>query len=807
MLSPYRVLDLTDERGLLCGQILADLGADVIAVEPPGGSSARRIGPFAGDEPDPERSLHWWAYARNKRGITLDLDTDDGREKLRQLVAGADFLIESAAPGEMAARGLGYDDLAAVNPALVYVSITPFGQDGPKAHYAATDLTVLAAGGVLVMQGDEDRPPVRVSVPQAWVHAGAEAAGAALIAHHERVRSGRGQHVDVSAQRAVLLATFSSPLFVPLGQLRKGTRSSGGERRGPLVFRSVFEARDGYVFITRTARLMEHIHAEGLCDTATRDKDWPGFPRRLDSGEDPPEELARVTSIIETFAKTRTKDELLRLALEHRLLIAPVAGIDELAASEQLAARDYWRPPDHVESPSALRHPGPFARFSATPIAYRRRAPALGEHDDEVLRELAPLPATRAAGARSDGAAGSPLAGVKVLDLMWVAAGPVATRVLADYGATVVRTESSRRIDVARGMAPMHGGQPGPENSGQYQNFNAGKLGLTLDLTSEAGRAVIQDLVRWADVVTESFSSKVMRAWGLDYVSLRKVKPDVIMLSSCLMGQSGPLSAYAGFGFMAAALAGFYGLTGWPDRAPAGPYLAYTDTIAPRFTVAAILAALDHRRRTGEGQYIDLSQLESSLHFLAPALLDYSVNGRVQTRDGNRDPQMAPHGVYPAAGDDRWVAIAVTDDAAWARLCDAIGREELAEDARYATLAGRLEHHDELDAIVSAWTRERDMSAAEAMLQAHGVAASAVQHSRELYDDAQLWHRGHFVQLEHEVHGTTWVEGSRFRLSRTPARIERAAPTFGRDNFYVLETILGYDADRIAELAAAGVLE
>ncbi len=805
MLSPYRVLDLTDERGLLCGQILADLGADVIAVEPPGGSSARRIGPFAGDEPGPERSLHWWAYARNKRGITLDLDSDDGREKLRQLVAGADFLIESAATGDMAARSLGYDDMAAINPALVYVSITPFGQDGPKAHYAATDLTVLAAGGVLVMQGDEDRPPVRVSVPQAWVHAGAEAAGAALVAHHERVRSGRGQHVDVSAQQAVLLATFSSPLFVPLGQLAKRTRFSGGERSGQLVFRRVFEAREGHAFIGRGRRLMEHIHAEGFCDAATRDKDWAGFGARLDSGEEPPEELDRVTSIIGAFAKTRTKDELLRLALEYRLMIAPVAGIDDLAGSEQLAARDYWRPLDHAESPSTLRHPGPFARFSATPIAYRRRAPVVGEHNDEVLRELAP--ATWTERTPSDGVTGPPLAGVKVLDLTWVMAGPAATRVLADYGATIVRVESSRRVDVARAMPPFRGGQPGPENSGFYQDCNAGKLGLTLDLATAAGRAVIQDLVRWADVVTESFSPKAMRAWGLGYPSLREIRPDVIMLSSCLMGQSGPLSEYAGFGFMAAALAGFYGLTGWPDRAPAGPFFAYTDAVAPRFTAAAILAALDHRRRTGQGQYIDQSQMESSLHFLTPALLDYSVNGRVQTRDGNRDPQMAPHGVYPAAGDDRWVAIAVSDDAGWARLCEAIGRAELTHDARYATLSGRLAHHDEMDAVISAWTRERDMLEAEATLQAHGVAASAVQHSRDLYKDAQLLHRGHFVELPHEIHGTTTVEGSRFRLSRTPARIECAAPTFGHDNFYVLETILGYDADRIAELAAAGVLE
>ena len=657
MLSPYRVLDLSDERGLLCGQILADLGADVIAVEPPGGSSARRIGPFAGDVPGPERSLHWWAYARNKRGITLDLDTDDGRESLRRLVAGADFLIESAPPGEMAARGLGYADLAAINPALVYVSITPFGQDGPKARYAATDLTILAAGGVLVMQGDEDRPPVRVSAPQAWAHAGAEAAGAALVAHHERVRSGRGQHVDVSAQQAVLLAAFSSPLWVPLGHTRKGTRFSGGGRNGPLVFRSVFEARDGYVFIWKasgavigpmTRRLMEHIHAEGFCDAATRDKDWIGFGARLLGGEEPPEELDRVTSIVATFAKSRTKDELLRAALERVLMIAPVAGIDELVGSEQLAARDYWQPAEQPErglsapvARATLRHPGPFARFSAAPIAYRRRAPAIGEHDDEVLGEpaspprRASAPAPRAAGTRSDGVSGPPLAGVKVLDLMWAIAGPAATRVLADYGATVVRVESSRRMDVMRTSDPLHGGRPGPENSGGFQNYNAGKLGLTLDLTSEAGRAVIRDLVRWADVVTESFSSKVIGAWGLDYASLREIKPDVIMLSSCLMGQSGPLSTYAGWGFMAAALAGFYGLTGWPDRAPAGTAVA----------------------------------------------------------------------------------------------------------------------------------------------------------------------------LPHDVHGTSWVEGSRFRLSRTPARIERAAPTFGRDNFYVLETILGYDAGRIAELAAAGVLE
>ena len=400
-----------------------------------------------------------------------------------------------------------------------------------------------------------------------------------------------------------------------------------------------------------------------------------------------------------------------------------------------------------------------------------------------------------------------PLSDVKVLDLTWVMAGPTATRLMADYGATVLRVESSRRIDTGRTLPPFHSGQPGPENSARFQNLNAGKLGITLDLTKEAGRAVVLDLVRWADVVAESFSPKAMRAWGLDYESLRQVKPEIVMLSTCLMGQTGPLSMFAGFGSLATAISGFYDLTGWPDRPPAGPFGAYTDTVAPRFMVAAILAALDHRRRTGQGQHIDQSQAESALHFLGPALLDYTVNDRVQERTGNRDAHLAPHGVYPAAGEDRWVAIAAGADEQWQALCEAMERPELLRDERFATAAARLAHQDELDAILAEWTKGREAEEAEATLQARAVPASVVQNSGEMYADPQLAHRGHFVEVEHPTHGTITVEGSHFRLSRTPARFARAAPTLGQDNQYVLETLLGYSTERIGELVAEGVLE
>ena len=399
-----------------------------------------------------------------------------------------------------------------------------------------------------------------------------------------------------------------------------------------------------------------------------------------------------------------------------------------------------------------------------------------------------------------------PLADVKILDFTWVMAGPAATRVLADYGATVVRLESTRRLDTGRTIGPFHDGQPGVEHSGFFQNVNAGKLGLTLDLSQAAGRAVAIDLVRWADVVTESFSPTAMRAWGLDYAALRQVKPDIVMVSTCLMGQSGPLAQFAGFGNLAAAISGFFSLTGWPDRPPAGPFSAYTDYVAPRFTVAAILAALDYRRRTGQGQYIDQSQAESALHFLTPALLDYTVNGRSQERVGNRDVHLAPHGVYPAAGQDCWLAIAVHNDAQWQALCEAMQRPELGHDPRFATPAARLVHHDILDTILAAWTQVHDAHAAEAMLQERGVPASAVQNSQELYSDPQLVHRRHFVQLPHPLHGTTTIEGSRFRLSRTAARVERAAPTLGHDNQYVLGTILGYSPEHISALTATGIL-
>jgi crotonobetainyl-CoA:carnitine CoA-transferase CaiB-like acyl-CoA transferase len=400
-----------------------------------------------------------------------------------------------------------------------------------------------------------------------------------------------------------------------------------------------------------------------------------------------------------------------------------------------------------------------------------------------------------------------PLDDLKVVDFMWALAGPGTTRTLADYGATVVRIESSNRVDGARTVGPFLNNKPSHDGSGLFGTYNAGKLGLALDLGKPKAREVVLDLVRWADVVCESFSPKAMRAWRLDYESLRQIKPDLIMLSSCLMGQNGPTSKFVGFGNMAAAIAGFYHLCGWPDRPPSGPFGAYTDYIAPRFGAISVLAALDYRQRTGKGQYIDQSQAESALHFLSPALLDCAANGRIEQGIGNADPNCAPHGVYPTLGDDKWVAMVCETDEHWRSLCVAMSRAELAHDDRFAALNGRMSNREQLDEIISEWTRRSDAHLLERQLQELGIPASAVQDSRDICHDPQLAERGYVTEIIHPACGKTAIEGSRFLLSRTPALKLRPAPTVGMDNQYVLETILGYEQDRIDELVAAGVLE
>ncbi|MEE9278559.1 MAG: CoA transferase [Myxococcota bacterium] len=813
MLSSYRILDFTDGGSALCGQVLADLGADVILLEPPGGSPTRQQGPFYRDERELNASLPFWSTNRNKRSVRLDIASQEGREAFLRLAASADALIESHPPGYLAERGLGYEQLSELFPGLVVVSITPFGQTGPKAHWPATDLTVTAASGVLILTGDEDRPPLASSLPQAFLNAGAEAAVGTLLALAARERDGVGQHVDVSAQTAMMMTTQSFVLCHGWNdeELR---RLGGGIRLGDLRLRFVYPCKDGYANVTllfgpalgpATARLFRWMHEEGVVDDATRDKDWIGYAGLLLSGQEPIEELERCIQAVEAFTRRHTKAELFEGAMTRRVLIVPLSDMTDLSSSPQLAARDYWTPVEHPELGAEIRYPGAFAKFSAAPIEYRRRPPLLGEHSAEVLQDLTPRtsPAARTSPVTY---ARKPLDGLKVLDFTWVYAGPAATRYLADYGATVVRVETGGRIDALRVGQPFKDGEPGLERSGNYANVNVGKLGMCLNLRVESALETALRLVEWADVLVENFSPRAMKAWGMSYERLAELNPRLIMLSTCLNGQTGPDANLAGYGTMGAALSGFGYLTGWPDRPPAAPFVAYSDYVSPKFMTAAILAALEHRRRTGRGQRIDCSQAECSIHLLTPAVLDHEVHGRVASPRGNANPHYAPSGVYPCAGEDRWVALAAPDDATWLALCRVADRG-WDRDPRFASAEKRLANGELLDTLIAHWTAEREPHELEQVLQAAGVPVHRASTSPDLFGDPQLVAREHFVTLEHPVVGPVPVESSRLRLSRTPAGAAWIGPTLGQHNEYVLKEILGMGEDQITELVISEALE
>jgi benzylsuccinate CoA-transferase BbsF subunit len=401
-------------------------------------------------------------------------------------------------------------------------------------------------------------------------------------------------------------------------------------------------------------------------------------------------------------------------------------------------------------------------------------------------------------------------AGTTILEFGGGAAGPVATRYFADHGATVIRVESKQRPDFLRILKFTPGMAGGLDAGEHFAVLNANKLSVALNLTKPEGVAVARRLALWADCIAENFAPGAMAKWGLDYATLVRDRPDLVMISTCLNGQTGPQRAYPGFGGQGSALSGFNHFTGWPDREPLGPYGTITDSLSPRFAALLLASALWHRRRTGRGQYIDLSQVEGGIVCLSEAMLAFAANGDVLPRLGNRSPHAVPHGVFRCrerGDDERWVAIAVHDDADWQRLVAALGRPAWAVDASLATLAERQARAGEIECHLEGWTRERAQDEVVGTLVAAGVDASPVEDLRDLHDDPQLRHRRHFRAVEHPVLGTHPAETHAIRFSAMAPELRTAAPRLGQHTEYVLRDLLGMSAGDFARLADGGVLE
>jgi crotonobetainyl-CoA:carnitine CoA-transferase CaiB-like acyl-CoA transferase len=795
-LGGRRVLELADSSGAYCGKLFADLGADVIKVERPGGDPARWVPPFWGDEPHPQRSLPFLYLNANKRSLELDLSSAAGRARFRELALEADVLIETLPPGELDRLGLGWEALRGPRPDLVLTSITGFGQTGPHRAYRSSDLIAMAASGAMHVIGSPEDPPVRLAGAQANVMASACAAAASLIALRHSARTGRGQHVDISMQETAI----SASTICGVGKwLEDGIVP---KRLGTGLIASVpsgaYPCKDGsvYLMVNRPAHwkaLAQWIH------------EVTGNREVLDSMFDGPSS-ARVPyrELLDLFISEMTArmsaQEVYREAQRRHIAITPLNGAADVARDLHLAARGYFVELEHPGQ-GTLRYPGPPYRLSATPWRLERPAPRPGEGGGAGWISESRERVTPAHPGETRG-----LEELRVIELGAGMAVPWLGRILAWCGAEVIKIESRAYPDVTRLYVPPRQPELGiqPQLSPWFTDWNAGKRFVSLDLRRPEAVELCHRLVERSDVLIENYSAGVIDKLGLGWEALSRVNPRLVMLSSTGYGHWGPDYRNVTWGPNLEALSGLAHLSGFPGRACTMTHFAFPDPLSALHGLFAVMSALEHRDRTGRGQHISIAQLETCISAFGQVLLEYFANGREPQPLGNRSLHRAPHGCYPCRGDDRWCAIAVSSDEEWQRLCDAIGLDA----ARHPTREARLAAAAEIDEQIAAWTRERDPHDVMHRLQSAGVAAAAVQTTEDqLHRDPHLAARRFFEEIPHAKKGKVLAAGIPLGLTGTPGRTPHAGEAIGQDNDYVFGEILGLSGDEIERLEVAGAIE
>ncbi len=776
-----RVLELgRGTASAWAGRQLADSGADVVKIEPPAGDPAR------------SRGLLFEGLNLNKRGAVLDIHTPDGQSRLEALLDWADVLVCDFTGDQAQAAGLDADTLAETHPALVVLSITPFGVTGPRAHYHATELTVAHGGGWATIcpatHDDPELPPLKVYGEQCALMAGVAGAMAALAAVRDVRRSGVGEFIDLSQVEYVAsVLELGIPAAGYLGQVvtRYQPRS--------LIPWGIFPTRDGAVFLV----CVEQDQWERLV-TFMGNPEWA----ELEIFADQPGRMANqdvVHQFVGEFIAQQDTMTLFHAAQAQRIPVAPVLDYPQLAEAQHLHERGFFVDVEQADgSTLPLMAPPVLRAHGRDPIT--RRAPLPGEHDADLGR-LKPR-----SHSHTGAAPALPLADVRVVDLTWAWAGPFCTMNLAHLGADVIRLESATRPDLYRRL-PVYAEELEPhlDRSGMFNQWNQGKRSVAVSLGTDAGRQVVLDFVANSDVVVQNFGTGVLERLGLGYETLREVNPDIILASISGYGQRGPWCRYAGYGPVAAALSGLCAVTGYVGGGPEELGLSMPDPTAGLTAALAVVAALERRERTGEGDHLDVTLWESTAVLGIEAWLDYLATGRQPERSGNRDAHMAPHGCYRCAGTDAWVTIACRSDGQWRRLAAIVGAGA-ADDARFATLAGRKANEDALDALLSAWTADQDRWTVTRVLQAAGIAAFPSLTNMDIINDPHLNARGFIERLNHPEVAVRPHAGMPWRLSRRPNGVRAPAPCLGADTRTLLTEILGYSRERIDSLEASGVL-
>ncbi|OBI97861.1 acyl-CoA hydratase [Mycobacterium alsense] len=787
-LAGLRVVELGGEIAApYCTKLLVDLGADVCKVEPPTGDPLRRWGPFPSETPDPVRSGLFEYLNAGKRGTAVDLAHESGVAALREMISQADVLVEDLPAGasQRFQWGLDAEALGRINPNLVVVRISSFGQEGPRRDRVTTSLTLQAAAGWVNVR-EQGRAPVQAGarIPE-YVAGGYAALGALTALRIVATGTDRPVEVDVSMFES-LLSTLPYPMLMAarLKSLGLPTNSKAAPMLG------IVRAADGWIGIN----CLTGQHWLDVCAMVGLPEFGEHQLAIMLGGPERDEFFAKA----QPFFDSMSVADLVDLSQAMRIPAAPVNDGGSILQCPQYRERGFF-----VEGGAGswrFVRPGAPFRLSTTPALAPRPAPSLSEGDGPSWK---PRGANRAASGAGD--AGAPFAGLKVFDLSTFWAGAYLTCYLGAFGADVIKVESIQRPDGHRYSGSLlRNSDDWYELGPLWQATNLNKRDITLDLASDAGRDIALRLATEADVVVENFSPRVVEQFGLDYESLVKINPDVVMVRMPGFGLEGPWRDYVGWALNIEQLSGMSAVTGFADGPPTnlqGP----ADPIAGVHACVALLAALEHRRRTGQGQLVEVAQVEVGAAVTAEPVIEYSLTKRVCGREGNRHRAHA-QGVYPARGDDEWVAVSVRDDADWAAVAELIGRPELSGDERFVSPAARLRNHDALDEVLTRWTSARSPDELAEAFRSRGVPAERVLTADRMYDVDQLEARGFYEDLEHPLAGRQRFPGWPFRFSPGPSRHHRtASPTLGQHNDEVLKA-LGLSGDELARLREQRVI-
>lgn len=785
-LSGLRVVDLADEKGELCGRLLADLGAEVIRVEPPEGALSRTLPPFT---PGGEASLYFAVRNAGKRGAILNLETEEGRARLHELLEGADILVESTQPGTLGRLGIDAATLRTRHPGLVVTSITDFGQDGPYADYQGTNLVGVAMGGMLHRAGIAEKPPVVIPGNLAYDVAGIVGALGSLLAFYKRLRTGQGQHVDVSAMDATAgLTDWSLPNY--------SLNPTLGHRAGTGIY-TLYRCADGFIRMI----ILVPKHWRSL-------KEWVGSPEELadpkyDQFINRLMEMDKIVPVLEGFFADKKKTEIAIEAQRRGIPATPLLRPREVLENEHTIGRKTFRTLPVAPGIEASLASG-FLTVDGERAGPEAGPPELGELGDggwtggdareaiEALFERAPKPP----------ADGRPLSGLRVLDCGVGAVGVEVGRLFADYGADVIKIESSDAPDFIRVIMSSY-------MNPSFLSSNRSKRSFGVDLRTEKGRALVHRLVAESDLFIENNGTGTTAKLGLGPEALRKLNPRIVSFSSQSVGSYGPWKNWIGYGPNTHPVSGLQHLWNYPEdeESPAGSTAVHPDHLVGRLGALAAIAGLIHREHSGRGSHHDAAQFEMPIGLMADLFAQESLEPGSVYPAGNASSRGAPWSCLPCEGEDEWCVITVRCDAEWQQLKKAIGDPEWAADPALDSAEGRIAARERIDEGLSAWTRQREPRAVMETLQEVGVPAGIVAHPGHHMSDPQLLHRGYpklVVQPDYEA---VMLEGPPFLGSDLPEVVALPAPMLGQHTREIASQILGLSDPEIEALIGEGVIE